>query len=594
MKPIRFPQQTVELQKPSGMTDEECGPLPVFRDGKHCISCWSPSWRERLALALGRPLWLWVWMGNTQPPVSLDVVSPFIEREVSWRERVVLKFPSIFPRTFRRWLSFGLLVFIPIPSWAQAPTVTVSGDGAATVVSVGTQGPPGASASTAGIIADVKLYGALGNGTTDDSAAVIAAVAAVNTAGGGVVYFPVGTYRIDSQLAIPQTGDIQKAIRLTGAAGWFGGNSPTASGASQLDLRYAGGYKIYTTGTGLLEIDHLTLKDTTDGTRDFIFSSFTTLMVHDVAFFGKTADAPTQDAIVLGDRTTGTPPVQYKFQGYGTIITANFFENIRRAVYLQKFANGLVITNNTVWLHCGADAAAAAFEADGVDSSVDGLTLTGNLVEMPNYVYGVKLTYTARRGTYNNNFFDADATGTSYYYLSADSIDNTIIAGEGQSLPLVSGPGATLSNIFDTSAAYHVRLHNHLEMVNGQSIIVPNPGGLFFTTGLTSGIYRDGSDNLIFKSGSVTPVSIHPTYFSVDDGNLSYLGGPVTLNGSGVAAKRIQMGGLDGTGTTFANLPASVNGTILFCSDCTAQSNPCTGTGTGAFAHKLNGAWDCR
>lgn len=77
MKPIRFPQQTVELQKPAGMTDEECGPLPVFRDGEHCISCWRPSWRERVALAFGRPVWLWVWMGNTQPPVSLTVESPF-------------------------------------------------------------------------------------------------------------------------------------------------------------------------------------------------------------------------------------------------------------------------------------------------------------------------------------------------------------------------------------------------------------------------------------------------------------------------------------------------------------------------------------
>lgn len=77
MRPISFPQQTVELQKPASMTAEECGGLPVFRDGTHCISCWRPSWRERLALLLGRPVWLWVWMGNTQPPVALTVESPF-------------------------------------------------------------------------------------------------------------------------------------------------------------------------------------------------------------------------------------------------------------------------------------------------------------------------------------------------------------------------------------------------------------------------------------------------------------------------------------------------------------------------------------
>lgn len=77
MKPVSFPEQTLELQKPHGTTDEQCSPLPVFRDGTYCISCWRPSWRERLALVFGRPVWLLVWAGHTQPPVKLTVESPF-------------------------------------------------------------------------------------------------------------------------------------------------------------------------------------------------------------------------------------------------------------------------------------------------------------------------------------------------------------------------------------------------------------------------------------------------------------------------------------------------------------------------------------
>jgi hypothetical protein len=42
-------------------------------------------------------------------------------------------------------LAFVLLL-LPAHSWAQKPTVIISGDGSATVVSVGTQGPPGAPA----------------------------------------------------------------------------------------------------------------------------------------------------------------------------------------------------------------------------------------------------------------------------------------------------------------------------------------------------------------------------------------------------------------------------------------------------------------
>lgn len=83
MIPTRFPQQTVELQPPAGMTEAECGVLAVHRTGVHCISRWAPTWRERLALIFGAPVWLWVWSGNTQPPVALTTESPFVER-VSW------------------------------------------------------------------------------------------------------------------------------------------------------------------------------------------------------------------------------------------------------------------------------------------------------------------------------------------------------------------------------------------------------------------------------------------------------------------------------------------------------------------------------
>jgi hypothetical protein len=43
---------------------------------------------------------------------------------------------------------------------------------------------------------NVKDYGAVGNGATDDTAAINSAISAANTAGGGVVYVPSGTYLI--------------------------------------------------------------------------------------------------------------------------------------------------------------------------------------------------------------------------------------------------------------------------------------------------------------------------------------------------------------------------------------------------------------
>jgi hypothetical protein len=45
--------------------------------------------------------------------------------------------------------------------------------------------------------------------------------------------------------------------------------------------------------------------------------------------------------------------------------------------------------------------------------------------------------------------------------------------------------------------------------------------------------------------------------------------------------------------TAFAGLGTPTNGTVYYCSDCAAASNPCTGAGTGAMAVRQNGAWKC-
>lgn len=57
-------------------------------------------------------------------------------------------------------------------------------------------------------------------------------------------------------------------------------------------------------------------------------------------------------------------------------------------------------------------------------------------------------------------------------------------------------------------------------------------------------------------------------------------------------------GGTRQKSITFANLPGSpTNGDVIFCSDCTQTSafvdTTCVGSGTGAFAFRVNGAWKC-
>lgn len=104
---------------------------------------------------------------------------------------------------------------------------------------------------------DVRAYGALGDGSTDDTAAIQAAIDAAIAGGNGVVFFPIGTYLVSSTLnvtasAITLTGcyksiiksSANPAIRLLGSKNLLSGfringNSP-ATGAYAIDGRAEG------------------------------------------------------------------------------------------------------------------------------------------------------------------------------------------------------------------------------------------------------------------------------------------------------------------------------------------------------------------
>lgn len=71
MDPCNFAQANKELQRPSGMSDEECGLLPVFTDKKMCVSKWRMNWPERLHCLFSGYVWVFVQSGPTQPPIAI-------------------------------------------------------------------------------------------------------------------------------------------------------------------------------------------------------------------------------------------------------------------------------------------------------------------------------------------------------------------------------------------------------------------------------------------------------------------------------------------------------------------------------------------
>lgn len=90
MKPIDFPQSTKVLQRPSTMTEKECLSLHVWNDGKQCVSCWKPSFKERLNVLFNGKVWLGVLSGKSQPPVFLSGECVFEKAPLKERIRTFL------------------------------------------------------------------------------------------------------------------------------------------------------------------------------------------------------------------------------------------------------------------------------------------------------------------------------------------------------------------------------------------------------------------------------------------------------------------------------------------------------------------------
>ena len=282
-----------------------------------------------------------------------------------------------------------------------------------------------------GQVFNAQAYGWLPDGT-DRSAQALALLTAVSNAGGGTIYFPpsTGKYRADSQLVIPNNGTVpsdQKNIRLMGAGGGKTWDWNSDLGASVLDLRYSGtGGKITSLGHGALEIDNLTFIDgSTNNATPFIYDTDTTLTVKDNTFVG--SGSVTQDAIILGGTTTAQDgTINAAFAGYGTIVDSNQFTNLNRGVYIRTYGNSIIVSNNSWYSNVGT----RAIEVDGtVGGGINGLVISGNLIEMDQYTYGIVLKQVEGATLIGNNFHDDGVNVVDEYYMTL-STNNTIITGE--------------------------------------------------------------------------------------------------------------------------------------------------------------------
>jgi hypothetical protein len=78
MKPVKFKEQNINFTAPQGMTEEECGTLPVHIHDNGIVSCWKMNIRERIKAIFTGVIWMNV-MSKNQPPIWLGTETPFIK-----------------------------------------------------------------------------------------------------------------------------------------------------------------------------------------------------------------------------------------------------------------------------------------------------------------------------------------------------------------------------------------------------------------------------------------------------------------------------------------------------------------------------------
>jgi hypothetical protein len=138
---------------------------------------------------------------------------------------------------------------------------------------------------------------------------------------------------------------------------------------------------------------------------------------------GQTVDQePCNDGIVLGGSALNIDGTSTgAFQGYGTEIRANNFNNIQRAVRFRAFANAVVVENNTVWINSGS----SSFGAIDFDASLgeQGNYIAHNTIEVFAYKYGIHLgAGVGSNYLSGNNCFDSAG---AFPFVACTQLDNT-------------------------------------------------------------------------------------------------------------------------------------------------------------------------
>jgi hypothetical protein len=337
-----------------------------------------------------------------------------------------------------------------------------------------TAGSPGTWVTTGGSssgdffpVFNVLDFGAVGDGSTDDTAAIAATITAAVNAGGGTIFFgPLangspGDYLWKTTITLPVT--VAESLYLPGTPPIFistplrftgdtpgskmpRGDTPTNYTAITFDPATPS-FMLQGFGEGSIEIDHLTFNDGSTVANTFFFMTNTVSNIHDNMFIGNASFVNARtDVIHYGGAaaTTGNGGATAIFQGYGSKLENNGCVSMRHLAVLQTAANGIKVAGNNMYNTCGTNAADAPIIIAGTAANdVGGCLIEDNTLEMTGvdtsgtqvqtgYAYGISVTWGRRNTFINNGIWDV-AGSTSFVagiIFDSNSQGNIYIEGE--------------------------------------------------------------------------------------------------------------------------------------------------------------------
>ena len=280
-----------------------------------------------------------------------------------------------------------------------------------------------------GALANVRDFGAVGDGVADDTAAIQAAIDSVNKL--GTVFFPNGTYKITDTLNIVYN-DVWQAVNLLGVGSaskidWRGGNGKTMlyirgiSGSGWYSKQYVEKLQFYGnafTGDPYSNVTAIQLGETPQN----VVSGICNFTVRDCLIrhttIGIAVFYESDEGIIEGNYIE-------RFTGYG--------------VYNREGGSGVWITKNHI-----SDGAAASV---GIYSSLSSTSIEQNIIQGGLISVGILIAglgpLRGKAASIRNNYLESQGGGS--YAIALYGTDTAVIENNTMN----GFPGATLIILAD-------------------------------------------------------------------------------------------------------------------------------------------------